>query len=77
MCITVNNICKTGGERKEGGMIGKGKATKHTERNKKKRRLRPEGRGPLLWPLSFLESMSRGMEHPAQNPDRQTMELQL
>lgn len=79
MCITVNKICKVGGKRTEGRMIGKGEATRNREKDKKdkKRTVRPEGRGPLLWPLSLLESMRRGMEYPAQNPDRQTKELQL
>lgn len=51
--------------------------TRHKIQKRIKRRATPEGRGPSLWPLSFLESMRGGMEYPAQNPDRQTMEQQL
>lgn len=72
-----NNIYMVGRKITEELMTGKEKATKNTEMNKKKKkRVRPEGRGTLLWPLSFPESM-RGMKYPVQNPDRQTMELQL
>lgn len=61
LCISVINIYNLG----ENSTEGMKKSVKITTW------------GPLLWPLSFLESTQRGREQLTQNPDRQTTDLQL